>query len=337
MRTHVVANELSKRLGDEALLRVNTGRITRQPLHTWMGLRKAFRQCQHIIMMPGRRGLTVLAPQYDRWRRKNGNRLHYLVVGGWLPAYLRQNPSVIRSLHACDGLYVQSERMLEELAGLGLSRLHLLPNFREFDRGRRVSVGTEVPLRLVFLSRVIPEKGVEHAVEAVKMVNEQAGGVVATLDIWGPVAEGDSAWLEQTLKGARPAVEYRGFLPPERIYAVLPDYDVMVFPTFYSGEGFPGVVVDAYVAGIPVIASDWHYNEEFVRDGHTGFIFRTGDVADLSRKIQAAVDDPRRINQMKHNAAERAALYHVDAVIPPLLSSMRLIEGGGEAVSVMAG
>ena len=150
--------------------------------------------------------------------------------------------------------------------------------------------------------------------------------MVVELDIWGPLSEHDAAWFEPLLQEAGSEVRYRGFLQPAEIYSVLPDYDALAFPTYYSGEGFPGVVVDAFVAGIPVIASDWQDNEEFVRDGHTGLIFKSQEVADLTEKIRFAIANPEWISVMKRNAAERAVAYHVDTIIPPLLKRMGLAE-----------
>ena len=46
-------------------------------------------------------------------------------------------------------------------------------------------------MRLVFFSRVQPEKGIEEALDAVQLINGRSrGGVGATLDIWGPLGNG---------------------------------------------------------------------------------------------------------------------------------------------------
>lgn len=325
MLTHVVFGELSKHLGDSRVLRVNTGQLRSRPVQTVLGLQRVLREASHIIMMPGRRGLDILLPVYHRWKRKPGNKLHYLVVGGWLPRHLRQKPESVQRLRLCDGIYVESMRMLEELVDLGLERVHLRPNMRHFDVERRVSRAATSPLRLVFMSRLIREKGVELAVEAVQRINRQAGSTVVELDLWGPVSNRDERWLQQVLESTGPEVKYCGFLQPEQIYSVLPDYDALVFPTFYSGEGFPGVIVDAFVAGIPVLASDWQDNAEFIEDGHNGLIFKSQDVTDLCDKILHVASNPDLLRNMKRHAAESAEAFHVDSVIPSLLRKMELV------------
>lgn len=319
LRTRIVIDELRRRLGPERVWVVDTGAGWRAAPRMLRDLLRIRQRCSDLVFMPGSRGLRLLLPLYARWKRRRGLRLHYLVVGGWLPAYLRRHPRDLALLRSCDGVYVQTRRMLETLAETGLDNVRLLPNFRRFPANRARSGSCESPLRLVFLSRMIPEKGASLAVEAVKRVNAERGATVATLDLWGPVAAHANAWLEALMEGAGPATRYRGLLPPDDVHARLAEYDVMLFPTYYSGEGFPGVVLDAMIAGIATIASDWQDNAEFVEDGHTGLLFPSRDADALVARVGWAIDHPDEVMRMKHEAASRADAFHVDAVFPRLL------------------
>ena len=55
-------------------------------------------------------------------------------------------------------------------------------------------------------------------------------------------------------------------------YAILNSYDMMIFPTYYAGEGVAGVIVDAFIAGLPVIASDLGSCREVISDKETGYL-----------------------------------------------------------------
>lgn len=72
-----------------------------------------------------------------------------------------------------------------------------------------------------------------------------------------------------------PMFEYKGILQPHEVIPTLQKYDALIFPTHYGGEGCPGILVEALSAGIPIIASNWKYNSEFVRDGVNGFLCET--------------------------------------------------------------
>ena len=52
----------------------------------------------------------------------------------------------------------------------------------------------------------------------------------------------------------------------DNVYQKLNEYDVLLFPTRWEGEGVPGILVEAKMAGLAVIASRQNYNAELVRE-----------------------------------------------------------------------
>ena len=54
---------------------------------------------------------------------------------------------------------------------------------------------------------------------------------------------------------------YCGIKDPKDSVKTLKNYFALVFPTRFYTEGIPGTIIDAYYAGVPVIASKW---ESFV-------------------------------------------------------------------------
>ena len=90
---------------------------------------------------------------------------------------------------------------------------------------------------------------------------------------------------------------YKGVLQPNEVIPTLHEYDALIFPTHYEGEGCPGILVEALSAALPIIASDWKYNSEFVKDGVTGFLCDTFDVEVYIKSI-LALSDPVLRQQM---------------------------------------
>lgn len=66
-------------------------------------------------------------------------------------------------------------------------------------------------------------------------------------------------------------------LQPKDVIPTLKQYDALIFPSHYDGEGCPGILVEALSASLPIIASDWKYNNEFVTNGDNGFLCSTFD------------------------------------------------------------
>ena len=110
-------------------------------------------------------------------------------------------------------------------------------------------------LRVVYVGRLSPRKGVDVAVDAVARLIER--GVQARLDIVGSVFTGYE-WYEQQLHeqvsalGLTDRVTFRGFQPS--VWSALEDSDVAVVPSRLE-EPFGNTAVEAVLAGRPVVVS----------------------------------------------------------------------------------
>lgn len=279
---------------------------------------RCFRNSSVVFILPGVNGLKML-PLYCKWKDWHQVDLRYVTVGGWLPDYLVKNPKQKKFLKKIDEIYVQSSVMKKKLHAEGLFNVSVMPNSRFFDLGRVTRLqdsGDDDCLNLVFFSRVKREKGVEDAIAAVVELNND-GQIKVTLDVYGPIEKGYESDFFELISKKSGCVAYKGIMDPDRkdIYDVLSGYDCMVFPTYYPGEGFPGVVVDAFIAGLPVLASNWKYNDEFVRDGETGYLFETRDIEALKAVIIGLAADRKKHVDMRYACQREAEKYHSDKVI----------------------
>jgi len=98
-------------------------------------------------------------------------------------------------------------------------------------------------------------------------------------------------------------------------YQELSAFDMMVFPTYWQGEGFPGVIVDAFIAGLPVLASDWNLNSEVIEDGVTGLLFPAKDMIQLCDKMKYVIENRDILIPMRNKCLERARAFHSDTVL----------------------
>lgn len=154
------------------------------------------------------------------------------------------------------------------------------------------------------MARVIRSKGVLDAVSAVSAAN--ASGVhVADLTIFGPPDE-DMVQFIDGKEFAGGAAVYGGVLSGHQVVQTLRLYDVMLFPTYYEGEGFPGSLIDAFQAGLPVIATDWAYNDEIIHAGIDGFLVHPRDIEGISKILCTLFWDRALLSRLSRAGQSRS-------------------------------
>jgi glycosyltransferase involved in cell wall biosynthesis len=88
------------------------------------------------------------------------------------------------------------------------------------------------------------------------------------------------------------------FLPwTEDVYSVLAELDLLVVPSAGEG-GIPRVALEAFAAGVPVLAHASGAVTEAIVEGRTGFLLRSGAACEIAARVAEAL-------------ADRAALSHV--------------------------
>ena len=86
------------------------------------------------------------------------------------------------------------------------------------------------------------------------------------------------------------------------------NYDCLVLPTFHPGEGYPGVIAEAFAHGLPVISTRWLAIPEIV-DESCGVLIEPGDTAGFVAAVTGLHQDSARWSRMKLAARERAAQF----------------------------
>jgi glycosyltransferase involved in cell wall biosynthesis len=191
----------------------------------------------------------------------------------------------------------------------------VIPNFKKFNMNLNINVKEESIFSFVFIGRISKAKGIFEIVEAVKILKEQNLEFKFFVDFYGPVEE------EIIFPEDLPLV-YKGYLDimnnQNESYGILSEYSCMLFPTYWKGEGFPGVIIDAYIVGLPVIATDWNMNKEVVEDGETGLIVPIQDANALALAMLKMMQDPELVKKMSDNSFKKARDFHIDNVWPQI-------------------
>ena len=191
---------------------------------------------------------------------------------------------------------------------LGFENTEMFPNFRFMSEDTQRIETTSNTLRLVFLARVDKKKGYDTIFSFAEEVENNHYDII--IDFYGPINEEDKEEFLSLVEQHKGVVGYRGVLQQDEVTAYLTNYDVMLLPTTIYTEGFPGSILDAYIAGIPVIATEWKHSHEFVEDQKTGFIIPFGDCQkDFNDKVLSFYNDREMLSRMKILAFQKRLQY----------------------------
>ena len=229
------------------------------------------------IFLSINRGLSLCRLLYYIGQSK---RTYCSVVGGNLLEVLEKKQNYLPSIQNLRGIFVQGRKMAETLKNqYRIPNAVYVPNAKPYYA---ITPATCAPaasvLQFVFLSRLHPDKGIDLILRCAERLDREGFGNKFRIDFYGKPATSD---YEQEFRKRIETLEnvsYSGVLnlKEEAGYRTLCRYDMMLFPTYWYGEGFPGIVIDAYIAGVPLIASDWNMNTEVITE-KTGVIIPPKD------------------------------------------------------------
>jgi glycosyltransferase involved in cell wall biosynthesis len=228
---------------------------------------------------------------------------------------------------------VQCHGMIDELRSAGVTNSKFVSNFKpiayypDLEKAllqRKQSTKT----RFVFLSRIMAEKGCDYILAATKLLNDKGYANSYTIDFYGKV---DAGYKETFERGVETFgnIRYHGLSNLKRKdgYDELATYHAMLFPTYWKGEGFAGVFIDAFIAGIPVLASDWAHNAEAIKNGELGIIYPVHDVKALADTMEKCIIGEYDLEEMAVHARNEASRYDAVQVLnEDYLQSIGLIE-----------
>jgi glycosyltransferase involved in cell wall biosynthesis len=207
--------------------------------------------------------------------------------------HLGQIPSAIRTFVAVSPFSL--ERLQPFLPAGATIRLVPYPIDIEQQSPIRPAANRDV----VMIGRLAPEKGPRLLAAAAKAAGVGVrfvgdGPEAAAIRALNPEAGLSDGWVDRA--GVLQALEHARAL---------------VFPSvWYETQGL--VVLEALARGVPVVVADGCAARDAVVPDETGFLFRSGDAADLARQLRRLDDDT--VTRMGRAAYERywAAPYATD-------------------------
>jgi glycosyltransferase involved in cell wall biosynthesis len=219
------------------------------------------------------------------WERSTNSGAMRVGFEQFQTAHLPPRVRLLRTLRAhvtrrARRVVVPSRYLARIVSGWGVdpTRIDVIPNSAPPLRQPPASR----PRRIVYVGRLVEWKHVDHVLRVLPRLRDVRFAVIGD----GPTA-GDLQRLAVQL-GIEDRVNFLGRLPKESVLQFMQEEaGVLVLPSSY--EGLPHVVLEAFAAGLPVVASRAGGTPELVVDGVSGLLYPCGDLEMLTSVLDEAL------------------------------------------------
>lgn len=271
----------------------------------------------HVLIGVGTDGRRKIIMTLRRLLRGRAGmkRIVMVSMGGKLHLVAAQDRKLYKQLSQIGIILVETNGIAEGLHSLGLSNVSVIPNCRTLD-GEMAPNQVGEKVKFVYFSVICAEKGMDEVISAVEEIKKGYA-----IDIYGEIVNRYKDTFQEFLQ-KHPEVHYRGVFNSAsgNVYKELNQYDVMLFPSYWKGEGVPGTLIESKIAGITAIASDWNFNKEIVIDGVEGIILK-GSLTDAMINL---IEHKEELYRLKVGAFKSRIRYDIKTYKKDL---MQCIEG----------
>jgi glycosyltransferase involved in cell wall biosynthesis len=283
--------------------------------------------------------LTLPSAYIQRWQEdaKHGyGRLPKRLLGKVFLAYLHKAtpPVLLLEYPICVSRAIR-DRLVE--AGVAVEHAQIIyggTQVEEFLAAAKDRVADPDQLRLIYLGRIVPEKGIHTIIQAlVELFQQQTWPV--TLNIFGSGDADYEAQLKQMVveNGLERQINFCGQVPRAQIPTVLARHDTLIFSSEWE-EPFARTVLEAMAAGLVVIGTTTGGTAEILKDQVVGLTYPAGEPAALANQIRRLAGDAAlRARLAKAGQDCVISNYTFNRMVDQLEAALERILGGA-SVSV---
>lgn len=221
------------------------------------------------------------------------------------------NRTYLRSALVC----VEVAREFQYFSGRG--------NFRQFPNTRDLPPPAERPdcnqvRRLLFIGQLRMEKGLREMLDATRNLPADC-----RLQVFGPrMPNTDFALFD-----GHPRASYGGPLTPDAVPRVIAEHDLLLFPSYWKGEGHPGIIAEAFQCGVPVIATTVGGVPDLVQHQIGGLLIEPCSASQLRDAITQLIDDPALYRRLCRGARQRGESFRSGPHYDRLAAELRRVAG----------
>jgi glycosyltransferase involved in cell wall biosynthesis len=149
------------------------------------------------------------------------------------------------------------------------------------------------PLQLLYFGRLVEQKGVASAIEALGILKERGFHTRVALTIVGSGHPGYEAKLKSMVDqlGIGDQVRFCGWVPRDDLPNLLKKFDIYLFTSVWP-EPMARSVMEAMACGLLVVGSEVGGQTEMLEDGKNALTFKPNDAKGLSEQLVKIIERP---------------------------------------------
>jgi glycosyltransferase involved in cell wall biosynthesis len=200
---------------------------------------------------------------------------------------------------------VAGSHMQESLVGQGFreDRITVIPYFTDMPENVTPDSGSST---ILFVGRLIPEKGLEIFLESLSLLEQDFRFLIA--------GEGEPGYISVLRKSIREKrleekVEFAGWVDNSEIGSYLERSAFLVVPSIWP-EPFGIVGIESMAHGRPAVAFDVGGISGWLEDGKTGFLIKRNNARDFAARTDLLLRDRMLRQEFGRTAYQRASMLY---------------------------
>ena len=315
-------NEYIEKFFDIKIDKFDTYKITHNPIKLIYNTIKILKNNDIVIVILYTRGYKIILPILMMFNKFYKRRIFDFVIGGKRYEIYKNNNHITRLSKKIEKIYVETNKIKEEYNKRNINNVDVISNFKilapaKFRKTKKSKI------KICIFSRILKEKGIEESIKSVIRANNEIGKEIFTLDIYGEIQENYKQEFDLIVDNSPKYIKYLGKVDYYKSVNVINNYDIMLFLTYYKNEGFPGTIIDSLYSGVPVIATEWNYNFEILKEDYTGIKVKIKDIDMTVGKLIYLYNNINVIDNMKKNCLKETKKYEPDTVMKKFIDLIK--------------
>lgn len=135
---------------------------------------------------------------------------------------------------------------------------------------------------VLFAGLCSKSKGILDFIEVIRICHQQDARIVGKVMGKAYSELEENALNEATAEGI---LHFEGVLTGNKKSAAFLQANAFLFPSIFESENFPTVIIEAFAAGLPVVATKWRGIPDLVTEGKNGFLHPPHDITAMANSL----------------------------------------------------